>query len=131
MLVLWNAGYTGEKLAEPRLPAAEGGRPPTRLSGRSIISIAAAVCVCAILSMENPELGVEVPGVKTADPVLVELAEDGRSNLLTLAGPIGEGRAGDIALRLGGGIGMRMPVPAFEVLSKRGVRKRLGGRNGE
>jgi hypothetical protein len=81
--------------------------------------------------MEYWEFGVDVPGVKTPDPVLVELIDAARSVLLMLTPLPARGTAGDIALRLGGEAGMRKPDPRFEVLSIRGVRKRLGGRKGE
>jgi hypothetical protein len=95
------------------------------------MSEVAAACVCTMLSIEKPESGVEVPGVKTVDPVLVELMEGARSALFVWFAPVAIGRTGDIALRLGGETGIRRPGAVFEVLSMSGVRRRLGGRKGE
>jgi hypothetical protein len=131
MLACGNCGYTGEKFAELRLPAAEGGRALTRLCGRSIISIAAVACVCAILSIEYRDVGVDVPGVMITDPVLLEATEGARSILFMLLEVAADGMAGDIVLRLGGETGRRGPAPGLAVLSMSGVRRREGGRKGE
>jgi len=95
------------------------------------MSIAAAACVCAIESMEYWDEGVEVPGVKIVEALLLELTEGARSKRFMLPVLAMVGRPGDMALRRGGDTGIRGSMTRFEVLSIRGVLKRVGGRKGE
>ena len=95
------------------------------------MSIAAAACVCAIVSMEFCGDGVDVPGVIMVEALLFELTEGARSKRLMFPVLTIAGKPGDMALRLGGDNGIRGSITRFEVLSMSGVLRRVGGKNGE
>lgn len=71
------------------------------------MSMAAAACVCAIVSMPFWDEVVEVPGVNMVEALLFELTEGARSKRLMLPALPIAGKPGDMALRRGGDIGSR------------------------